>query len=191
VTPALEAWVASQRAAGRSVLTYVGGLNPRKNVAALIEALATRHGVALLVCGDGPLAAALRERAAQPELQPRVLFLGQVGAPQAVVALGDALVLPSRAEGMPLVALEAAAAGRPCLLSNIAVHRELAAAGLGVTFDHRRFTDFDLRLSQLLSRPQAEEARRLHALWRERFTADRGFEAYRRLWEPAPQEIAR
>lgn len=187
----LDEWLPRQRAQGRTVLAYVGGLNPRKNVGALLQGLAERPGVALAVCGEGPLAGTLRQQAAELGLGERVLFLGQVRSPQAVVGRADALVLPSRAEGMPLVALEAMAAGKPCLLSNIAVHRELAAAGIGMTFDHRRLCDFDAKLDQLLSRPAAAEAERLRSLWSEKFTSDRGFEAYRRLWEPAAVEASR
>jgi glycosyltransferase involved in cell wall biosynthesis len=42
----------------------------------------------------------------------------------AVYRSADALVLPSRAEGMPLVALEARAAGCPLILSDLPQHRE-------------------------------------------------------------------
>jgi glycosyltransferase involved in cell wall biosynthesis len=174
-------WLSAQRQAGRKVLAYVGTLSPRKNVVALLRALADAPDLALLLCGQGPELAQLQQLGASPALRTRVMLAGQVAAPSSVLAACDALVLPSFAEGLPLVAIEAIQAGRPCLLSNIAVHRELARLGFGCTFDHHRFADFARQARTLIDAHDAPAQDRLRALWRERFSAAAGFGQYSRI----------
>lgn len=175
--PAIGAWIAAQRGAGRTVLAYVGRLTAGKNVAGLLDALPAVPGVALLLCGDGPERPGLESRSAGAGLADRVLFAGHVDRPTDALALADALVLPSFSEGFPLVVLEAAAVGVPCLLSRIAVHRELARIGFGATFDHRDFSDFSTTLQQLL-RDMPAPCARLRQLWEHDFTPAAGFARY-------------
>ncbi|WP_226366727.1 glycosyltransferase [Pseudonocardia sp. ICBG162] len=71
-------------------------------------------GARLLVVGDGPDAATLGERcAADPLLRDSVLLHPATTDPAPYHRAADVVVLPSRWEGMPLVALEAMASGRP------------------------------------------------------------------------------
>ena len=57
----------------------------------------------------------------------------------ALIAGADCLVHPSFYEGMPNVVLESLALGRPCLVSDIPVHRELIEEGAnGWLFDPLR-----------------------------------------------------
>ncbi|NCT83554.1 MAG: glycosyltransferase family 4 protein [Comamonadaceae bacterium] len=175
----VASWLAAQRAAGRTVLAFVGTLSTLKNVAALLQALSAAPGLALILCGDGPLRAALAAAAAG--LGERVCFAGHVAQPGPVLEQVDALVLPSLTEGLPLVVVEALRAGCPSLLSNIAVHRELAALGAGLTFDHRRFTDFPARLDALLGRATPEHRAGLKRLWDTRFSPAAGFAPYAAL----------
>jgi glycosyltransferase involved in cell wall biosynthesis len=101
---------ASRAAAGRHVL-YVGRLSHEKGVADAV--LACRDaGLPLVVAGDGPAAAELRELAEGADVQ----FTGRVDAERLAELRRDAAValVPSRyAEILPLAALEAMAAGVP------------------------------------------------------------------------------
>lgn len=175
----LSTWVAAQRAAGRTVLAYVGTLSTLKNVAALLPAVAAAPELALVLCGDGPLRPTLESAA--KGLRDRIHFAGHVAQPGPVLEQADALLLPSLTEGMPLVVVEALRAGCPCLLSNIAVHRELVALGAGLTFDHRSFTDFHAQLRTLLTRATPEYRMGLRRLWENHFSSAAGFTPYAAL----------
>ncbi|KQW42085.1 MULTISPECIES: glycosyltransferase [unclassified Roseateles] len=172
----VAAWLAEQRAAGRTVLACVGTLSTLKNVTALLPALRADATLALALCGDGPLHASLESAAA--EFGGRLFLAGHVAQPGPVLEAADAMVLPSLTEGLPLVVVEALRAGCPCLLSNIAVHRELAALGAGLTFDHHRLTDFHTQLRTLLTRATPEHRAGLKRLWENRFSPVVGFAPY-------------
>lgn len=178
-SPDVAAWLAAQRSTGRTVLAYVGTLSTLKNISALLPAVSEDPRLALVLCGDGPLRATLQASAAA--IGDRVYIAGHVDQPNAVLERVHALVLPSLTEGLPLVVVEALRAGCPCLLSNIAVHRELAALGAGLTFDHHRFSDFHTRLEMLLARATADHRTGLKQLWENRFSPAAGFVPYAAL----------
>lgn len=172
-------WLACQRQEGRRVLAFVGGIHQRKNVLKLQEAFASRTNISLVFCGEGLQKQELMHAIELRGCSDRMLVLGAIPYPNLVLAEVDALVLPSFAEGMPLVVLEAARLDKPSLLSNIAVHREMARLGLGVTFDHRRFTDVDQAMDRLI--PWLNETGTVRRVWEEQFTPAVGFERYERL----------
>lgn len=67
----------------------------------------------LTLLGDGPQLMALQQQAAQLNISERVAFAGFRDDAVAWIAGADALLLPSRWEGMPNAALEALAVGTP------------------------------------------------------------------------------
>ena len=71
----------------------------------------------LLFVGTGPLEETVRVRANRLGLGDRVRFLGRRDDIPALMSAMDALIFPSRYEGFGLVALEAQAAGLPCVVS--------------------------------------------------------------------------
>jgi len=73
----------------------------------------------LLIVGEGPLEARLRRLVAAHRLDSSVLFAGFQSDVPAVTAALDAAVLPSLFEGMGRVVLEAMAAGKPIIASNV------------------------------------------------------------------------
>ncbi len=105
-------------------LIFVGGLVEAKNLESLIADLRkVDWDVSLWIVGDGPL----RRRLARLSEGMKVRFLGRLSREAWMpYALGsDAVILPSRSEGFPTVVLEAMAMGKPVILSDIEVHREL------------------------------------------------------------------
>lgn len=102
----------------RGVL-FVGRLNAQKGLADLLDAMASAplaaSAVTLDVVGDGPDGPALRQRAVSLGLTDRVRWHGALSQPALVPLYQQALVLamPSRAEGLGLVAVEAQLCGTP------------------------------------------------------------------------------
>jgi len=172
-------WIESQRQRGRRVLAFVGGIHRRKNVMGLLAALSTREDVAVVFCGDGNQIGELRAGIDRQGCGERMLVLGAIARPDLVLAQVDALVLPSFAEGMPLVVLEGARLDKPALMSNIAVHREMAGLGLGTTFDHRRFSDLDQALGTV--DPGGSRQGAVRRIWDAEFTPAVGFARYEHL----------
>jgi glycosyltransferase involved in cell wall biosynthesis len=58
-----------------------------------------------------------------------VVFTGHTDDPLPYLAAGDIFVLPSLAEGLPGVLIEAMAAGLPCIATDIPGNRELVRNG--------------------------------------------------------------
>ena len=115
-------------------LLCVGRLVPQKGFDRAIEAMVAIRArwptARLLVAGIGPDARTLQAQAARLGLQEAVQFLGlQEGDTVRQLMARSALVLmPSRYEGLPLVALEAAWAGRPVVASDCAGLNEAVLA---------------------------------------------------------------
>ncbi len=90
---------------------FVGRLDPIKRVQDLIDATAGVDSSAVLhVFGDGPERASLEARA-DVVLRGRCVFHGMVSDVRAAYDMIDVLVLPSDAEGLPMVLIEAMSAG--------------------------------------------------------------------------------
>jgi glycosyltransferase involved in cell wall biosynthesis len=99
---------------------FVGSLVNRKGPDILLRAL-TRVGLPCIVVGDGPMRASLERLASRSGIADRVIFTGALERHDVnrYYADAEALVLPSVSEGVPLVAIEALAAGTPVVASNL------------------------------------------------------------------------
>lgn len=111
VTPIKPLWV------------VVGRLEEQKGHDILFDALAelVRQGMdfTLVVAGEGSRRGWLEQQAVSRGLSPRVQFVGQLEDVGSLLAAADAVLLPSRWEGLPLVLLEAMARGRPIVASRV------------------------------------------------------------------------
>jgi glycogen synthase len=100
-------------------LVCIGRLVPLKGFDMVIEAFALvaprHHGARLMIVGDGPHRGDLVALAQRSGVGRRVEFIGAVDHDDIfdVLAASRALVMASHYEGLPLVSLEAAWAGRP------------------------------------------------------------------------------
>jgi glycosyltransferase involved in cell wall biosynthesis len=105
------------------VLMVLGRLEPQKGHRFLIEAfvrLNQRFPHLKLVCvGDGCLREELQRRVNELQLANQVRFAGFQTNVEDWLALADVCVLPSLYEGLPLVAIECLAAGRPMVATGV------------------------------------------------------------------------
>jgi glycosyltransferase involved in cell wall biosynthesis len=108
---------------GTKLVLAVGRLVDQKNHALAIRAIREVPNATLAIVGDGPLRGELERFAA--ELQAPVIFTGVRKDARALMGAADAVVLPSRWEGLPLTALEALASGTPLVATNVRGVREL------------------------------------------------------------------
>jgi len=105
-----------------SDLVFLGEFRPVKGIDLMIDAIAelNRNGLRLTatLVGDGPEMPALTAHVAQTGLAGAIRFAPPMPA-RAAMALGRIMVIPSRAESLPYVVLEAAAAGRPLITTDV------------------------------------------------------------------------
>ena len=108
---------------------FVGELRHLKGVDVLLAALAClnkERPVRAVIAGAGPEEGIFREQAKALGLAAAVTFPGAVPA-RAVFPRGRVLVMPSRAESLPYVALEAAGAGIPLIATRVGGVPEIVA----------------------------------------------------------------
>ncbi|RVU98667.1 glycosyltransferase family 1 protein [Coriobacteriales bacterium OH1046] len=100
---------------------HIGRLTYQKNHVFLLDLFANVVGrddsAKLLLIGRGELEDEVQQRAGELGLSDRVLMLGVRDDIPAILSAMDIFVLPSHAEGLPLVSIEAQASGLPCLFS--------------------------------------------------------------------------
>jgi glycosyltransferase involved in cell wall biosynthesis len=102
------------------VLVTAGRIVARKASTQLIETLAALPDVFLLVVGDGPEAAAVKQRASELGVENRLRMLGYVSdeAKYGAYAVSDVFVSTAQHEGFGLVFLEAMSFGLPVVCYN-------------------------------------------------------------------------
>jgi glycosyltransferase involved in cell wall biosynthesis len=109
-------------AADATDIVALGELRPIKGFDLLIEALAILKGsgrrVTATIGGVGSFDAALKAQAQRLGVADQIRFVGHRTAREAF-AMGRILVVCSRAESLPYVVLEAAAAGMPIIASRV------------------------------------------------------------------------
>ena len=133
----LSRWTTGDRAATRArlragndlLVLAVGRLVPVKNHAILIAAVALARAAGvpcrLMIAGDGPLKAALEGQAAALGVAGAVELLGPRQDLPDLLAAADLFALSSDSEGMSNTIIEAMAAGRPVLATDVGGNSEL------------------------------------------------------------------
>ena len=109
-------------AADRPVIGTVAALRSEKNLVRLIDAfgLVVRHRPAqLVIVGDGAQRAPLEQHAAGLGLSGQVLFTGGCSTPERLLPSFTLFALSSDTEQMPISVLEAMAAGRPVVSTDV------------------------------------------------------------------------
>lgn len=103
------------------ILGHVGRFSEQKNHSGLIEIFAKlqERGVPgkLLLLGDGSLRPQIEQLAREKGVFENVIFQGIVSNVEEYMSVMDVFLLPSLYEGLPVVCVEAQAAGLPCIVS--------------------------------------------------------------------------
>ena len=111
----------------------VARLEPVKGVEFFVRAVADlledHPDVGFAVAGAGSQEQALRSLATMLGLQDRIAWLGNVSAVALLLSEMDIVVLPSLSEGLPMVALEAMALGRPIVATRVGGIPEIVVDG--------------------------------------------------------------
>ncbi|MFZ5639602.1 MAG: glycosyltransferase family 4 protein [Bacillota bacterium] len=119
---------------GGAVVGTVARMAPQKGLSYFIEAIAIliREGSAgnFIIVGDGPLRPGLEDLARRLGISGRVIFPGFQPDILPFLKLFDVFVVPSVAEGLSITTIEAMAAGKAVIASNVGGLPELVKPGL-------------------------------------------------------------
>ena len=177
-------------ASGRPRIACIARLVPGKRHAVLIEALALLRARGLDVechlLGDGPGREELQGRATAAGVADLVRFRGYVANPVVLRELAegriDLAVLPSASEGLPIVLMEALAAGVRVVATDVGGVAELVTPAVGALI---RPDDPDALAEAVREQLSRGAATTGPTLVRERFCLSRNVEALRELLRSA------
>jgi len=163
VTPA--AYGRSRRATSGKRAIFVGRLAPVKGAPLLVETFArvlrTHPDAHLTVVGEGPSRADAEARVQALGIGHAVTFTGfrAQGEVAALLEDSDMLLLPSFAEGVPVVLMEAMASRIPVVASRVAGVQELVEDGVtGFAVPPGDIDSLAARIGQLMTDPEAAAA---------------------------------
>lgn len=125
---------------GKHVIGHVGRFMHQKNHAFLIEVFAQivkrDENAVLVLLGEGELQQKISDRAKVLGVFDKVKFMGNVANANEWYQAFDLFILPSHWEGLPVVGVEAQAAGLSCLFSS-SITQEIGLTDNAVFLDLR------------------------------------------------------
>jgi len=155
--------ISFQRRISQPTILVLGSLIPRKAVDSVIIAFAdckNRTNWKLIIAGTGPEQKKLQSLASEKGVQQHIRFLGQVSPNKvpSLLATTDILVQASYSEGRPNTVLEAMAAGRTVVGSDIdGIHELIESEKTGLLFPPGDIQQLSSCLNRLLADPELRE----------------------------------
>jgi len=116
-----------------SDFVFVGELRKLKGVDLLLQAIEIlnhKNRVTLSIVGDGPDETLFRSMSKKFGISDKVRFLGRLPA-RTAFGQGHCVVVPSRAESFPYIVLEACAAARPLIATDVGGISEIITQDMG------------------------------------------------------------
>lgn len=106
----------------KMVVCHIGRLSPQKNPIRMLDifkaVLEKKNNAVLVSVGTGEMEQDVHSYAEQLGIKDKVMFLGKRTDIPEILQASDIFFLPSLFEGLPIVALEAQAAGLHCVVSS-------------------------------------------------------------------------
>lgn len=129
---------------GKFVIGHVGTFVYVKNHEFLIKIFKKLHEIRkdsiLMLIGEGELMECIKNQVKSMGIEKSVIFLGKRSDVNKLMQAMDCFVLPSRFEGLPVVAVEAQAADLPCIVAKDGV---TSKTKLTDKFEFLSFSDSD------------------------------------------------
>ena len=177
------------RVEGARVILTVGRVEKEKNHALLLRSFAQLDvpDAVLMIVGDGSMRSSLERQSEELGIASRVRFLGHVAPVNPLFHLADVFALSSDVEGLPLVILEAMAAGVPMVLTSVGgipdvvKHEETA-----LLVPPRQDVQLSRAIKKMLLLEEGERAQfsaRARAAFRARFSMQRMVDDTQTLYE--------
>ncbi len=173
---------------GVPFLLTVARLHAQKGLDVLLEAAALlrRRPFRWVVAGEGKEHDALASRSRRLGVDDVVRLAGFRGDAVGLMKSCDLFVLPSRWEGLPIVLLEAMAAGRPVVATRVGGNTDLVVDGeTGILVPPDDPAALAAAIERLLADPAlaARIAARGQAMVRERYSVERMVGAHEELYD--------
>ena len=166
-------------------------MDPKKDHETLLRAVSLVPGVVLVLAGDGQLSEQLHTLADELGIASRVRFLGKrMDVPRLLKAV-DVYVQPSLWEGFGIAALEAMAAGKPVVASNVPGLAEVIGDA-GLLFSIGNAGQLAQHISTLLG--DANYRQRLGQAAQKRswmFSLDKTLDCYEKLYREVAGNVGR
>lgn len=166
-------------------LLFIGNHRPYKGLSVLLEAYfqsgVYNEGISLALAGNIDQES-VNTMVSDPDLHKHLLIYGYISDEmlRQLLAKCMALISPSTYEGFGLPVIEAMGFGKPVILSDIEVYRELFGFA-GIFFEPNNFHSLSGQLKSFVSSPQLQkEASEKSILAKESFS---NFDSVRRLYE--------
>jgi glycosyltransferase involved in cell wall biosynthesis len=116
-----------------AIILWVGRMDPVKGLDDLIAAVQRvrrRLSCRMVLVGDGPYRNHVKRAVHQAGLSDTAVFLGTRADVHNLLPLADVFAFPSRTEGLPNALLEALAAGRPIVTTDVPGCRDIVRDGI-------------------------------------------------------------
>jgi glycosyltransferase involved in cell wall biosynthesis len=146
---------------GAPVVSIAGALRAPKGHALAIAAwhsvLSRLPEARLIIVGDGPEKATLRQQVQRAGLHERVLFAGRIDDERErvdIVRASQVMLLPSYGEALPMALIEASACARPVVATDVGGVREVVSDGIsGILIPPGEIAAISNALIELLEDP--------------------------------------
>ncbi len=134
----------------KKIVVFVGRLDPQKRVDLLIGIFNEVHKIydnsCLIIIGDGPEKDKIKSM-----LNEDIAFIGTVNNVEEYLRVSDLLVLPTLAEGMSNIILEAMATGLPVITTDVSSNPEVIDNGInGILLDAKDKEGFQRNIIRIL-----------------------------------------